>query len=80
MNATESTQNFEISASGLPGISVKTDVERITIDPTQSRWIAVRVQLPYEGATAGSHPFNFEITAQSTGDKIIEKSVFIVPR
>jgi hypothetical protein len=52
----------------------------VSIDATQSRWVAVRVQIPYEGAEPGSHKIKFEITARDTPSEVSEQSVFIVPR
>ncbi len=79
MNATETTQHFQISAGGLPGLSVASEDE-VVIESTQARWIAVRVQAPFDTAPAGSHPIHFDIVAQSSNAKVSEKSVFIVPR
>jgi cytochrome c oxidase accessory protein FixG len=79
MNATESAQTFQISASGLPGLAVAS-APSAQVDSTQSRWVAVRVQLPFEAAIAGSHPIRFHITAQDLNQSVTEKSVFIVPR
>jgi len=50
------------------------------VESTQSRWVAVRVQLPYDAAPAGSHPIQFEITSMNSPGKLTEKSVFVVPR
>ncbi|WP_310345949.1 cytochrome c oxidase accessory protein CcoG [Rhodoferax saidenbachensis] len=79
MNATETSQRFQIAVEGLPGLAVASE-PAIDIDATQSRWVAVRVQLPYEGAAAGSHPIHFTVTAEQGGARVTEKSVFIVPR
>lgn len=79
MNATETTQHFRISVGGLPGLSVASEGE-VVIESTQARWIAVRVQAPFDAAPAGSHPIHFDIVAQSSNAKVSEKSVFIVPR
>lgn len=79
MNAAETQQRFAIAVEGLPGLAVASE-PAIEIDATQSRWVAVRVQLPYEGAAAGSHPFHFTVTAEQGGAQVTEKSVFIVPR
>ena len=79
MNATESTQHYKLSVGGLKGIAIGSE-STIAVDSTQARWVAVRVQLPYEAAAPGSHPIQFEITALDTADKITEKSVFVVPR
>ena len=79
MNATESGQRFRISASGLPGLAVASDSD-IDVDATQSRWVAVRVQAPFEAAAPGSHTIHFEIQEQDSAAKVSEKSVFLVPR
>ncbi|MEO7941292.1 MAG: cytochrome c oxidase accessory protein CcoG [Burkholderiaceae bacterium] len=79
MNATEADQRYRIAVTGLDGISVASD-ETFTVESTQSRWIAVRVQLPYEGAQPGSHPIRFDIVQQGQDARVSEKSVFLVPR
>jgi hypothetical protein len=79
MNATESTQKFHISVEGLPDLKVASE-EDVTIESTQSRWVPVRLQLPYEGAEPGSHTIHFKIDAPIIGKGISEKAVFIVPR
>ena len=79
MNATEATQRFRISVGGLPGLSIASE-EDVTVESTESRWVAVRVQAPFEGAPAGSHPIHFDIFAPDISGKVSEKSVFIVPR
>jgi cytochrome c oxidase accessory protein FixG len=79
MNATESAQKFDISVVGLPGLQVASE-DRLIVDSTQSRWVAVRVQAPFEVAAAGSHVIHFEVSAQDIPAHVSEKSVFIVPR
>ena len=79
MNATEAGQRYRISANGLPGLAVASDSD-IYVEATQSRWVAVRVQAPFEAAAAGSHPIRFEIRNQDSTDNVVEKSVFLVPR
>ena len=79
MNATESAQHFHLTVAGLPALRLASESD-IRIEATQSRWVAVRVQLPYEGAVAGSHPIHFQISAPELGASVTEKSVFIVPR
>ncbi len=78
MNAMESQQHFHIGVEGLDGISIASEDE-VLIDSTQSRWVAVRVQLPFDAAAAGTHPIHFVIVAQESLAKVTEKSVFIVP-
>jgi cytochrome c oxidase accessory protein FixG len=79
MNATEATQRFELSVSGLPGVSIASEVE-VSVPSTESRWVAVRVQMPYDAAPAGSHPIVFDVRAPGMAAAVHEKSVFIVPR
>jgi len=79
MNATELAQRFTVTAEGLPGLSVVSEGD-VFIEPTQARWVAVRVQAPYDVAPAGSHAIHFQIAGQGTIGLVTEKSVFIVPR
>lgn len=78
MNAMESPQRFHIGVEGLDGLTVASEDE-VLIESTESRWVAVRVQLPFEAAAAGTHPMRFVIVAQENLAKVTEKSVFIVP-
>jgi len=79
MNATEETQRYRISARGLEGLEVASEPE-VDIGPAESRWVAVRLQIPYGSAASGSHTVYFDV--QTIGDKaqVAEKSVFLVPR
>ena len=79
MNATEATQQFHISVSGMPNLQVVSEND-IDIASTQARWVAVRVQGPMEGSVPGSYPIHFEIVAKSAIGKVTEKAAFIVPR
>ncbi len=79
MNATEMTQRYKISVSGLTGLLVASD-DTVSVGSTESRWVAVRVQAPFDAAAPGSHPMQFEIKALDSTDHLQEKSVFLVPR
>ena len=79
MNATETTQTFHIAADGVPGLLVASEQD-VVVESTQSRWVAVRLQAPFEAAPPGSHAIQFEVQAQSDAATVSEKSVFIVPR
>ncbi len=79
MNATESTQNYRITANGLPGLLLASE-STISVNATESRWVPVTLQLPYEGASAGSHEIHFEVEAINSPGRVIEKSVLLVPR
>ena len=78
MNAAENSQQFHIAVEGLPGLMVASEPD-VTVQATQSRWVAVRVQVPYDAAPAGSHAIHFEISSKEAGNKLAEKSVFLVP-
>ena len=79
MNATETRQDYRITVQGLPGLVIASD-PLISVDPAQSRWVPLTLQLPPDGASAGSHPINFEIEAVNASGRLTEKSVFLVPR
>ncbi len=79
MNATESEQHYSLQASGLPGLALVSDQE-VTVGPAEARWVAVRLQLPYDAASPGTHPIQFQIVARETRAQVHEKSVFLVPR
>ena len=79
MNATETTQRYAISARGLPGLDIASDRE-VTVGPAESRWVPVRLQIPYGSAAPGSHPVTFEIGAIGASAHVSEKAAFLVPR
>ena len=79
MNATEATQRYRISATGLQELQVASDPE-VEIGPAESRWVPVQLQIPYGSASSGSHPVFFEVHNTAGDDKVVEKSVFLVPR
>lgn len=79
MNATESTQDYRISAHGLPGLALATDPV-VSVGPAESRWVAVRLRIPYGSATPGSHPVHFEVGSVQGESHVSEKSIFLVPR
>ncbi|WP_341904102.1 cytochrome c oxidase accessory protein CcoG [Polaromonas sp. YR568] len=79
MNATEQPQRYRITAAGLEGLAVASEAE-VLVGPTESRWVAVRLQIPYGSAEAGSHPIEFRIADEPGHAQVEEKSVFLVPR
>ena len=79
MNATEGEQRYRISARGLEGLEVASEAE-VDIGAAESRWVAVRLQIPYGTATPGSHAVQFDVQAVGTAAHVTEKSVFLVPR
>jgi cytochrome c oxidase accessory protein FixG len=79
MNATEQTQRYRIAAAGLDGLAVASETE-FDVGPAESRWVAVRLQLPYGTVPPGSHPIRFEVGTVGGAAHVSEKSVFLVPR
>ncbi len=80
MNATEQLQHYKVNASGLNGIELHMGEDLIGIEASQSRWVAIRLQIPYGSVPSGSHPVNFEVEAVESGISVNEKSLFLVPR
>ncbi|MDB5931440.1 MAG: 4Fe-4S ferredoxin, iron-sulfur binding domain protein [Polaromonas sp.] len=79
MNATESAQTYRITATGLPGLTLASEAT-VSVNATESRWVPVTLQLPYEAASAGSHEIHFEVESINSAGRVTEKSVFLVPR
>jgi cytochrome c oxidase accessory protein FixG len=83
MNAAEENLMFHLQVDGLPGLSLASE-DDVQVAATESRWVSVRLQVPYDAAPAGSHPIHFRIESrlpngQSVG-RLSEKTVFLVPR
>ncbi len=83
MNAAEKPLHFKLQAQGLPGLQIVTEPD-VIVPATESRWVSVRLHLPYDAAQAGSHPIRFYIESYEEGQSVMgtieEKSVFLVPR
>ena len=79
MNATESTQRYRITVGGLPNLMLNSE-SVLEVDSTQARWIALRVQAPFDVAAPGSHAIQFKVDALDSKGHIQENSVFLVPR
>jgi cytochrome c oxidase accessory protein FixG len=80
MNATESPQRYAVSVSGLPGVALASPAE-VEVLSTEVRAVAVRVQIPPDAASTGSHPIQFDVRALSDPSiHVTEKAAFLVPR
>jgi cytochrome c oxidase accessory protein FixG len=79
MNATEQAQEYRIKVEGLPGITVASEDE-VKVGAAESRWVAVRLQVPSDAAPPGSHPIHFNVGMEHGDAHVSEKSVFLVPR
>jgi hypothetical protein len=84
MNAAEKSQKFRILATGMTDLEVMVDAEDLVVASTQSRWVSVRLHVPYGSAESGKYPVQFTIEAfddaEKESQKIEEKSVFLIPR
>lgn len=83
MNATELSQSFNITARGVDGIKLVTrDVKAdgsVALDPAQSKWITLYLQVPDGKLEPGSHRVWFDIEMIGSDKTLEEKSVFLVP-
>lgn len=79
MNATERAQKYRLTAEGLQGLALASETE-VEVGPAESRWVAVRLQIPYGSAPPGSHTIHFDIATVDGDAHVREKSVFLVPR
>lgn len=79
MNATETSQRYRIAVEGMPGLVVASDTD-VIVAATESRWVVVRLQAPYDAAPPGSHAIAFLVTRTEGSESVREKSVFIVPQ
>jgi cytochrome c oxidase accessory protein FixG len=87
MNAAEEALTFRLKVDGLPGLVLASEPE-VQVHATESRWVSVQLQVPYDAAASGSHPIQFHIeawqaAALSNGSSLghlSEKTVFLIPR
>jgi cytochrome c oxidase accessory protein FixG len=87
MNAAEETLSFHLHVDGLPGLLLASESE-VQVNATESRWVSVQLQVPYDAAPSGAHPIQFYIEARKPGgasnDALVghlrEKTVFLMPR
>ena len=79
MNATEQTQTYRLSAEGLEGLVLASE-PLVTVEAAQSRWVPVRLQVPYASATPGAHTIYFHVATEDGAMAVTEKSAFLMPR
>jgi len=84
MNATESTQSYRISARGEDGLLLKSPdldaADSVSLEPAQSKWITLYLQIPDGNLEPGSHRVWFDVQMLGSDKVLEEKSVFLVPR
>ena len=79
MNASERSQTYRISAEGLPGLVVASEAEA-QVGAAESRWVVVRLQVPYGAAHHGSHKIHFHVANLQGDAEVTEKATFLMPR
>ncbi len=84
MNATETPQHYQLSATGIDHLALQSDVadkdKIVTVNAAESRSIPVRLQIPDGSLGSGSHHIVFVIKSIKSKDVIEEKAAFLVPR
>jgi len=70
---------LHIQARGLDGMSMVANDE-LQVEAAQSRWLPVRVGVPYENLQPGSYPIWFDVSNDDGSLHVTEKAVFLVPR
>ncbi len=80
MNATEMPQRYRIGANGLEGLNVVEEDRDLELAPIESRWVTVRVRIPYGSAAPGAHAMEFVVAAAGQEPMAVqERTVFQVP-
>jgi cytochrome c oxidase accessory protein FixG len=80
MNTHEKATTYEISVEGITGVRI-VNTQRIDIAATSSKTLPVRVNIPANAAQIGSNRIKFVISdVNEKSNKVVEKSVFLVPR
>ena len=79
MNATEQAQTYRITVEGLEGIHVASEAEA-QVGAAQSRWVPVRLQVPYGSAAPGSHKIHLHVSNLQGDSQVTEKATFLMPR
>ncbi len=81
MNTSERQRSFRVTATGLPGIEVAGLEQPVELDASSSRGIPLRLRVPAEAASPGTH--RIEIIVEAIDDEASvrrENSTFILPR
>jgi cytochrome c oxidase accessory protein FixG len=87
MNATETPQRYRVEVEGLAGARIA-GRDEIEVDPAQTRWMPLAVQLPpeaWQGLGSGAHPIRLRVQRLATVPDtepvvVVEKSTFVVVR
>lgn len=78
-NATENSQAYHISVTGLDGLSISSN-DTFTVKPASERMVPVSLQVPDGSVSSGSHRIMFNVKALDRDEQVSEKSTFLMPR
>lgn len=78
-NASEKPETYHIKVEGIAGLSIASD-KAFTVKAAESRMVAMSLQIEDGAIKSGSHAIKFEIEAESSKEKIAEKSIFYMSR
>ena len=82
MNTSDQVQQLRINVQGIEQLQLKGE-EFAQLQPAQSQWVVLRVDLPMQQATRlknGSHPIDLVVRNVLTNESVQEKTVFFIPR
>jgi cytochrome c oxidase accessory protein FixG len=80
MNVTERAREFTIAVRGIESIALDSPAV-VRVPPATTQAVPVRVRIEAGRAPAGSNKIEFEVNARdASGDHVIERAVFLVPR
>ncbi|MDT8990259.1 cytochrome c oxidase accessory protein CcoG [Curvibacter sp. APW13] len=79
MNASEKTQHYTLTASGIPGLRVN-PATPIEVKPAESRWVVVQLQASPDATPPGTTKVVIDVALDGTEHKVTEKTVFMAPR
>ena len=84
MNATETVQHYELSATGIDKLTIQSDVltsdRTVVVNPAESRWVPVRLQIPDGSIKSGSHRVGFVVRSVAANVSVEEDATFLVPK
>jgi len=84
MNATETVQHYELRATGIDKLTIQSDVltsdRTVVVNPAESRWVPVRLQIPDGSIKSGSHRVEFVVRSVADNVSVEEDAAFLVPR
>jgi cytochrome c oxidase accessory protein FixG len=82
MNTSETARSFEITVSGVEGMTLESERQPIAMGPASARMVPVRLRGARENLRTGANTVVFTVKASAAGGEeivVVEKAAFIVP-